>query len=119
MLRPIRFRPATHAEIALVIALKRVSMLPGVGAKRIVGDLHEAIQDEGLKITERQAHALQCIAWTYRRQLPAPLRPAREPEPWTNPAPVPLAEDPAAGADAPLLAAMAHDGGPDPAERSI
>ncbi len=63
-----------------VVALKRVSMLPGTAAKRFVRCMAHMLSQEPEKpLTEKQNFYLTGLCWTFRRQLPISLVPPSDP----------------------------------------
>ena len=61
----------TPHEIRIAEALYGCSFRPGSSQKRFARQMYE--RDRSRPLTERQRAYLWAIAWSWRRQLPAPL----------------------------------------------
>lgn len=73
----------TPRQADIARALHRCTFQPGIGAKRFAREMAQASRlRETPELTERQAAWLESLAWTYRRQMPAPLVPLEKPAKW-------------------------------------
>ena len=83
---PVERRFMTSEEIALAMAFADVSFPPATMHKRMARDFRDRVSDtlvghpiSGM-ISEGEARVMRNIAWRFRRQLPAALRPSLKPE---------------------------------------
>lgn len=71
----------TPTERETAVALGRVTMVPGIPAKRFARSMaHQAEMYPNQPLTADQRKYLAILAWRYRRQLPSHLRPGMKPE---------------------------------------
>lgn len=109
---PVDRRLMTPDEIALARAFADVSFPPATMHKRMARDFTNRVWEEmaghpifGM-ISEGEARVMRNIAWRFRRQLPAALRPSEKP-PLHEIAPKPCVPDQSArkgdGRDEPRL----------------
>jgi hypothetical protein len=69
---------ATQLDVDRLQALAGVTMIPGIGSKRFVRDMQSV--EVGAPLSEKQQQFITSLAWRYRRQMPASLVPAANPE---------------------------------------